>query len=94
MAMYLDNVPIFTIMLIGRWRSDAFLKYIRKQVEQFSHNVSTRMLTHIDWFTTPNYQPLQTPAGTSTRDLPRRPTPQTFRGSGASYAQPFGARAI
>jgi hypothetical protein len=90
MAMYLDNVPIFTIMLIGRWKSDALLNYIRRQVEQFSHNVSTRMLTHIDWFTTPDYKPIQTPTGYSTRDLPRRPTPQRFCGPGASQAQPFG----
>ena len=55
MAMYLDNVPTFTIMLIGRWSSDAFLRYIRKQVEQFTHNVSTRMLKHDSFFTTPDY---------------------------------------
>ena len=52
MAMYLNDVPVYTIMLIGRSSSDAFLKYIRKQVEQFSHNVSRRMIknqfyTHI-----------------------------------------------
>jgi hypothetical protein len=29
MAMYLGAVPIFTIMLIGRWSSDAFLHYTR-----------------------------------------------------------------
>ena len=40
MAMYLDEVPVFTIMMIGRWSSDAFLKYIRKQVELFSNNIS------------------------------------------------------
>ena len=32
MTMYLDGVPTFTIMIIGRWSSDAFLGYIRKQV--------------------------------------------------------------
>ena len=42
--MYLGECPVYTIMMIGRWSSDAFLKYIRKQVEKFSHNVSTRML--------------------------------------------------
>lgn len=46
MAMYLGEVPVYTIMMLGRWSSDAFLRYIRKQVEQFSHNVSTRMLKH------------------------------------------------
>ena len=44
MAMYLGECPVYTIMLIGRWSSDAFLRYIRKQVEQFSHNVSRRMI--------------------------------------------------
>ena len=44
MAMYLGECPVYTIMMIGRWSSDAFLRYIRKQVEQFSHNVSKRMI--------------------------------------------------
>jgi hypothetical protein len=44
MAMYLGECPVYTIMMIGRWSSDAFLRYIRKQVEQFSHNVSSRMI--------------------------------------------------
>ena len=44
MAIYLGECPVYTIMMIGRWSSDAFLRYIRKQVEQFSHNVSRRMI--------------------------------------------------
>jgi len=43
MAMYLGECPVYTIMMIGRWSSDAFLRYIRKQIEQFSHNVAQRM---------------------------------------------------
>jgi hypothetical protein len=31
MAMYLTRVPVFTIMLLGRWSSDAFFCYIRSQ---------------------------------------------------------------
>jgi hypothetical protein len=46
MAMYLGEVPAYTIMMLGRWSSDAFLCYIRKQVEQFSHNVSKKMIAH------------------------------------------------
>jgi len=34
--MYLASVLAYTIMLIGWWSSDAFLRYIQKQVEQFS----------------------------------------------------------
>ncbi len=44
--MYLAGVPVYTIMLLGRWLSDAFLHYIRKQVEQFSQDVAQKMLMH------------------------------------------------
>ncbi len=44
MAMNLGGVPIFAIMMIGRWSSDIFMKYIRRQIEQFTFNVSTKML--------------------------------------------------
>jgi hypothetical protein len=44
MAMYLGECPIFMIMLIGRWSSDAFLRYIRKQVMEFRQNVAKRLL--------------------------------------------------
>ena len=44
MDMYLGEGPVYTSMMIGRWSSDAFLRYIRKQVEQFIHNVSCRMI--------------------------------------------------
>jgi hypothetical protein len=53
MAMYLAGIPVFTIMLLGRWSSDAFLRYIRKQVKEFSTGVSQRMITHEDFFTIP-----------------------------------------
>jgi hypothetical protein len=43
--MYLAGVPVYTIMLIGRWSSDAFLRYIQKQVEQFLRHVTKQMLT-------------------------------------------------
>jgi hypothetical protein len=44
MAMYINEVPVYTIMLLGRWSSDAFLRYIRKQVEEFGEDVSRRMI--------------------------------------------------
>ena len=46
MAMYLGECAVFTIMLIGCWSSDAFLRYIRKQVMEFSQNVAKKMLTY------------------------------------------------
>jgi hypothetical protein len=39
MAMFLGGC-VLLIMMIGRWSSDAFLRYIRKQVEEFNHDVS------------------------------------------------------
>ena len=70
MAMYLANVPTFAIMMIGRWSSDVFLKYIRKQVEQFSHNVPRRMIGNEDFFTTPNFEPTVSRHDTRTRNDP------------------------
>ena len=64
MAMYLANVPVFSIMLIGRWSSDAFLLYIRKQVQQFSRGISRLMVLNDTYFTIPGTQ--------SNPDDPRR----------------------
>ena len=47
MAMFLSGLPVYMIMLMGRWSSDAFLRYIRKQVEQFSHDVSSKMIENM-----------------------------------------------
>ena len=44
MTMKLLKEEDSTIMLIGRWKSIAFLKYIRKQIKEFSTNLSSRML--------------------------------------------------
>ncbi len=38
-AMYLAGVPDFLIMLIGRRSSTAFLKYIRKQVQELLQGI-------------------------------------------------------
>jgi len=42
--MYLNGVLVYTIMLLGRWSRDAFLRYIRKQVESFGSGVSSKMI--------------------------------------------------
>ncbi len=54
MAMYLAHVPVFTIMLLGRWSSDAFLRYIHKQVKEFSTGISAKMVQHDHFFTVPS----------------------------------------
>ena len=44
MAMCLNHVPVYTIMLLGRWSSDAFLRYIRQQVTDFGSDVASKMI--------------------------------------------------
>ena len=44
MAMFLSGVPTIVIMRIGRWSSEAFLEYIREQVESFTFGVSRKMV--------------------------------------------------
>ena len=54
MALYLSRRPISTIMLLGRWSSDAFLLYIRRQVQEFSDGVSADMVANERFFTLPD----------------------------------------
>jgi hypothetical protein len=42
MGMFLAGTPVYTIMLIGSWSSDAFMHNIRKQVLEMSHGISTK----------------------------------------------------
>jgi hypothetical protein len=56
MAMYLGDCLVYTIMLIGRWSSDTLWWYIRKQVIDFSHNVSKRMLFFQNYRHIPNFE--------------------------------------
>lgn len=44
MAMFLSGVSVIIIQRVGRWSSEAFLEYIRDQVESFTLGVSKRML--------------------------------------------------
>jgi hypothetical protein len=55
MAMFLGGRPVFLIMMIGCWSSNAFLRYIRKQVEEFNHGILQKMLTHMFHRHIPNY---------------------------------------
>jgi sorbitol-specific phosphotransferase system component IIBC len=54
MAMYLAGIPTTTIQLIGRWKSNALMRYIREQVDCFTENVSSKMLTVKNFYTIPN----------------------------------------
>ena len=39
MAMFLAGVATLIIQRVGRWESDAFMEYIREQVESFTAGV-------------------------------------------------------
>ena len=60
MAMFLSGVPVVIIMRVGRWSSDAFLEYIRDQVESFTADVSRKMIK-CEEFVNLNLQQQQTP---------------------------------
>jgi hypothetical protein len=51
MAMFLAGVPVETIQLIGRWRSQTFMRYIRIQVQQMTRGVADEMTTNPSFFT-------------------------------------------
>ncbi len=57
MQIFLGKCPVYTIILIGCWSSNAFLQYIRKQIKQFSHNVSCRMMTFMSHIHIPDMEP-------------------------------------
>jgi len=56
MAMFLAGVSEIIIQRIGRWKSDAFLEYIREQVENFTFGVSKKMLQHEKMFHIEGYE--------------------------------------
>ena len=53
MMMYLAKTPPYTIMMQGRWHSNAFLRYIEKQVLEFSQGVAQKMLLRNTFFNVP-----------------------------------------
>ena len=49
MALFLGGVSPYIIMLLGRWSSDAFMRYLRKQVEEFNLQLSNVMIENSDF---------------------------------------------
>ena len=40
MLLKLANIDVFMIQIIGRWKSDAFMRYIRKQIQEFTSGIT------------------------------------------------------
>ena len=55
MQLFLNRYPTYQIMLLGRWSSDAFLKYIRRQVLEFSKGISDSMV-QMEFYTVPEVE--------------------------------------
>ena len=55
MQLFLNKISTFQIMLLGRWSSDAFLRYIRSQVQEFSSGLSAAMV-HKNFYTVPEIE--------------------------------------
>ena len=49
MALFLAKASVLKIMILGRWSSAAFLRYIRPQVMEWTAGMSTQMLTTLDF---------------------------------------------
>ena len=57
MFLYIQYVRTDKIMIQGRWKSDAFLIYLRKQVEEFSKGLSDLMIhMNNEYFNVPDLQ--------------------------------------
>ena len=50
MAMFLSGVATLIIQRVGRWDSDAFMEYIREQVESFTIGVSDKMIQQEEFY--------------------------------------------
>ena len=85
MVMYLWECPVYTIMMIGRWSSDAFLRYIRKQVEQFSHNFSRGMIRFQFHRNIPDLEPAVSQLDTRQRNHPDNS--ETIRNTGGNFSR-------
>ncbi len=84
MSMFLSGTPVYTIMLVGRWSSDAFMRYIRKQVLAASHRISKKMLTFEDFFTVPDFVHNAADGDLRTRNMSNLATTSSFNGTHAS----------
>ncbi len=81
MGMYLAGTPVYTIMLLGRWSSDAFMRYIRKQVLTMSHGVSSKMITYEEFYTVPDFVHHAVDGDLRTRNNTSLATTSSFSGS-------------
>jgi hypothetical protein len=81
MGMFLAGTPVYTIMLSGSWSSNAFMRNIRKQVLDMSHDVSTKMFTYEEFYTIPDFVHNAADGDTRTRNNNNLASTTSFNGS-------------
>ena len=91
MMMYLAGVPVFTIMKMGRWLSDAFLNYIEKQILTFSEGISKKMIASNTFFNFPVNKKLHKKKDPKTRSIGhyRHPAKDKVFGRNKSFRDHF-----
>ena len=89
--MYLAGVPVFTIMKMGRWLSDAFLNYIEKQILTFSEGISKKMIASNTFFNFPVNKKLRKKKDPKTRSIGhyRHPAKDKVFGRNKSFRDHF-----
>jgi hypothetical protein len=84
MGMFLAGTLVYTIMLMGCWSSDAFMRYLRKQVLSLSHGISNKMLKYEEFYTVPDFVHTTADGDSRSRNNTSLATTQSFNGSHAN----------
>ena len=84
MQLFLNKIHTYQIMLLGRWSSDALLRYIRRQVQEFSEGLSDTMIKK-EFFMIPDVE-------TSDSQDPRTRNTASFSMASSNDSTILGAR--
>jgi len=81
MGMFLAGTPVYTIMLMGRWSSDVFMRYLTKQVISLSHGIAAKMLTFEEFYMVPDFVHTSAAGDPRMRNNTNLSTTQNFNGT-------------
>ena len=71
MELYMEKVYPETIMITGRWASNAFLRYIHIQVSDLSKGISTLIKNNHAFYTIPKIEVVYNTPGQNDTDSQR-----------------------
>ncbi len=81
MGMFLAGTTVYTIMLMGRWSLDTFMRYLRKQVISLSHGIASKLLTFEEFYDIPDFIHAMADGDPRTRNNTNLATTQNFNGT-------------